>query len=449
MAPEIVTEGSGWYEQIADRAELGVSYSGTGRTRSAAVAELGTRVATAEAAFGLRGVTVVHRHLTCTTSGGATGWSGAGRRENVLLRLSDLGAVEEVLAALVASEPAALNGPTWLLDDPAAARRTAQQRAVADARDRAEGYAAALGGTLGALLRLSEGPDHGVPRDVRMLAARAEAAPDVRELGLEPEPVRVNVRCTTAWALLDPQPPPGPPPGLSRAIPSGGAIAPDRAAAQEASGREPFGPSSTTSPSTTSPSTTSPSTTPRRRPPPSRTGGTRGRPGWRVRVGRDDLAVDHRAVAADPRRAQHRRAPLGRADHPPPHQRAGGRQQQEQPGDVGDQARDHQQQPADGHQQAVGQLDVRHPPVPRGLGHRLQRPQPLAPRQPEPDDRAGDQHQHRPPDPDPRGERDQRDDLDDQVQEHEGHTPTTRDMPSRAPDDHQVGVTRSGRAPDR
>ena len=64
-----------------------------------------------------------------------------------MLRLDDVGALEEVLAALVASEPAALNGPTWLLADPAAARRAAQERAVADARDRAEGYAAALGGS--------------------------------------------------------------------------------------------------------------------------------------------------------------------------------------------------------------------------------------------------------------------------------------------------------------
>jgi len=48
MAPEIVTEGSGWYEQVADRAELQVGYTGTGRDRSSAVAELGKRVAAAE-----------------------------------------------------------------------------------------------------------------------------------------------------------------------------------------------------------------------------------------------------------------------------------------------------------------------------------------------------------------------------------------------------------------
>ena len=47
MAPEIVTEGSGWYEQVADRAELQVGYAGAGRDRSAAVADLGKRVAAA------------------------------------------------------------------------------------------------------------------------------------------------------------------------------------------------------------------------------------------------------------------------------------------------------------------------------------------------------------------------------------------------------------------
>ena len=209
MAPEIVTEGSGWHEQVADRAELGVSYSGTGRTRSAAVAELGTRVAAAEAAFGRPGVTVVHRRLDVHDQWRGNKVVGSRATENVLLRLSDLGALEEVLGALVASEPATLHGPTWLLADPAAARRAAQERAVADARDRAEGYAAALGTTLGPLLRLSEGPDHGVARDMRMMAARAEAAPDVRELGLEPEPVRVSVHCTTTWELVEPGPPPG------------------------------------------------------------------------------------------------------------------------------------------------------------------------------------------------------------------------------------------------
>jgi hypothetical protein len=204
MAPEIVTEGSGWFEQVADRAELTVGYAGTGRDRSSAVAELGKRVAAAEPAFGLRGVTVLHRRLYVHDEWRGNKVVGCRAGEDVVLRLDDVGALEDVLTALVRTEPAALNGPGWSLTDPGAARRTAQERAVADARDRAEGYAAALGGRLGPLRRLSEAPEHGggMARDVRMMAARAEVAPDVRELGLEPEPVRVTASCTTTWELI-------------------------------------------------------------------------------------------------------------------------------------------------------------------------------------------------------------------------------------------------------
>ncbi len=203
MAPEIVTEGSGWYEQVADRAELQVGYAGTGRDRASAVAELGKRVAAAEPAFGLRGVSVQHRRLAVHDQWRGHRVVGCRATEDITLRLDDVGALDEVLAAVVAGEPATLNGPNWQLTDPAAARRTAQARAVADARDRAEGYAAALAGRLGALLRLSEASGGGMePRAFAMAAMGREAAPDVRELGLEPEPVRVTVRCATSWELL-------------------------------------------------------------------------------------------------------------------------------------------------------------------------------------------------------------------------------------------------------
>jgi uncharacterized protein len=35
----------------------------------------------------------------------------------------------------------------------------------------------------------------------RMAAGAESAAPDVRDLGLEPEPVRVTAHCTTTWLL--------------------------------------------------------------------------------------------------------------------------------------------------------------------------------------------------------------------------------------------------------
>jgi uncharacterized protein len=201
MAAEIVTEGSGWYEQLADRAELDAEFRGTGRDRAAAVAELGKNVAAAEPALTLPGLTVTRRRLAVHDEWRGTKVVGCRASEYVGLRIVDVAALEDVLNALVAAEPAGLDGPRWQLSDPAAARLAAQERAVANARDRAEGYAIALGATLGPLRRLSEAGDAGAaPVAFRM--ARAEAAPpDVRELGLEPEPVRVTVRCTTTWEL--------------------------------------------------------------------------------------------------------------------------------------------------------------------------------------------------------------------------------------------------------
>jgi len=204
MAPEIVTEGSGWHEQPADRAELHIGYAGTGRDRSAAVAHLGKQVAEAERVFGLRGVTVLHRRLSVHDQWRGNRVVGSRATEDLTLRLADVGALEDVLAAVVASEPASLNGPNWQLTDPVAARRAAQADAVADARDRAEGYAAALGGRLGALVRLSEADERGGAVPLMAMRARrmAEGGPDVSDLGLDPEPVRVTARCTTTWTLI-------------------------------------------------------------------------------------------------------------------------------------------------------------------------------------------------------------------------------------------------------
>jgi hypothetical protein len=202
VAPaEIVTEGTGWHEQLADRAELQVSFAGTGRDRSAAVAELGSRVAAAAPALTLPGLEVRHRRLSVHDEWRGKKVAGCRAGETLVIRIVDVGVVERALVALVAAEPATVDGPRWQLSDQAAARRVAQERAVADARDRAEGYAAALGAQLGPLRRLSEVGEPAAPVAYRM-AARAEVADDIRELGLEPEPVRVTVRCTTKWALL-------------------------------------------------------------------------------------------------------------------------------------------------------------------------------------------------------------------------------------------------------
>jgi uncharacterized protein len=200
-APEIVTEGSGWFEQPGDRAELDVAFTAVARSRTAAVTELGRRVAVAEPALQRTGLEVRHRRLRVHNEWRGNRVVGCRAAEHLALLVTDVEALEGVLSALLGAEPTELTGPRWVLDDPAAALREAQQRAVVDARTRAEGYAAALGGTLGPLLRLSESPEHGTPVAYRMAAAES-GGPDVRALGLDPEPVRVTARCTTTWTLL-------------------------------------------------------------------------------------------------------------------------------------------------------------------------------------------------------------------------------------------------------
>lgn len=201
--PEIVTEGAGWHEQLGDRAELDVTFSATARNRVDAVDDLGRRVAAAGPVLGRPGLEVRHRRFWVHTEWRGNRVVGCRAGEDVALLLTDVTALEDVLAQLVGAEPTDLHGPRWVLADPAAAQRAAQRRAVEDARQRAEGYAAALGGRLGPLRRLSESPDHNAPVAYRMAARESRsAAPDVRDLGLEPEPVRITARCTTSWGLI-------------------------------------------------------------------------------------------------------------------------------------------------------------------------------------------------------------------------------------------------------
>lgn len=204
-APEIVTEGSGWHERVADRAELDLSFTATARTRADAVRELGRRIAEVEPHLAHPAVEVRHRRLWVHNEWRGRRVVGCRAVQDIGILIIDVTALEDVLSGLVSTEPTGLHGPLWLLDDRAGATREAQRRAVEDARDRAEGYAVALGGTLGPLRVLSEVHEH-APVSYRAMAAPAGAEshgqPDVRDLGLEPEPVRVTARCTTRWTLI-------------------------------------------------------------------------------------------------------------------------------------------------------------------------------------------------------------------------------------------------------
>jgi uncharacterized protein YggE len=200
-----VTEGSGWHEQTADLAEVDLTYGASAPTRAEAVRDLAAQVAAAEPHLAHAAVRVHHRKLWVHNDWADRRVVGCRAEQQVFLRITDVAAVEEVLSAVVGTEPAGLDGPRWLLGDRAAALREAQRRALEDARRRADGYADALGGRIGNLLTLTEAHDYGTevlhssgPRG----GAEGAPGPDVRALGLEPEQVRVSAHCTTRWTLI-------------------------------------------------------------------------------------------------------------------------------------------------------------------------------------------------------------------------------------------------------
>lgn len=75
----------------------------------------------------------------------------------VMVRVRDLAALGPVLDALVQEGANAINGISFAVSDSAALESEARARAVADARAKAEEFAAAAGVTLGPVLSIDEG----------------------------------------------------------------------------------------------------------------------------------------------------------------------------------------------------------------------------------------------------------------------------------------------------
>jgi hypothetical protein len=204
---EVVTKGVGKVERTADRAEVHVSFETTGSTRNEAVDALTARIAAVEPAFERPGVEVRSRQLNVHDNWNGRRRSGSRAAQNYLVRINDIGVLDDVLAALVVAEPTWLNGPTWQLKDDADAVREAQREAVQDARRRAEGYTEALGARLGPLQRLTDGDAEvwAATESHRMMAAGGAPGvpPQMDQLNLEAQRIVVTVRCMASWTLLD------------------------------------------------------------------------------------------------------------------------------------------------------------------------------------------------------------------------------------------------------
>lgn len=94
---------------------------------------------------------------------------------SVRVKVRDLASLSKVIEAASAAGASEINGPTFTLDDDAAARNEAVQKAVDDARTQAAAMAKAAGKSVGAVVSItSTGSSNGGP--VPLFAADATAA---------------------------------------------------------------------------------------------------------------------------------------------------------------------------------------------------------------------------------------------------------------------------------
>jgi uncharacterized protein len=202
---DIVTTGGGHIERIADQADLALAWRGHGRDRASAVDDLGRSIADVEPLLARDGVRVLSRQLSVHDR-----WhtgrrrDGADAAQSYRIRVTDLSLLDDLLAVIVASEPSDVQGPYWGLADDTESVREARHAAVADARTKARTYAEAVGGRLGAIVRVADESHfgHGMPMFATSARSAQAGMPDVAELNLEPQPVTVAAQCTITWELL-------------------------------------------------------------------------------------------------------------------------------------------------------------------------------------------------------------------------------------------------------
>ncbi|HYI63976.1 MAG TPA: SIMPL domain-containing protein [Allosphingosinicella sp.] len=114
------------------------------------------------------------------------------------VRVRDLDRAPVIIDAMLAAGANRVAGPNFSLADDAAARRTARQRAVAEARTEAEDYAAALGLRVSRVLRVSErsAAHYGESRQFAVSGSRISGTP------IEPGQVRTEIRVWVDFVLV-------------------------------------------------------------------------------------------------------------------------------------------------------------------------------------------------------------------------------------------------------
>lgn len=122
----------------------------------------------------------------------------------------DLELAADVSGVLGGVADVVVDGPEWSVDPHHSAFHELQAAAVHEARARAQRYAAALGGTLGRLVELSDIGHGGVfqSRASKRAASPAMSViepPGLESLDLSPRPVELSASVNARWYLVLPE----------------------------------------------------------------------------------------------------------------------------------------------------------------------------------------------------------------------------------------------------
>jgi uncharacterized protein YggE len=121
-------------------------------------------------------------------------------RNSLDVELADLSKASELMGLLFEAGANEIRGPAFTLRDPIPAQRRAEQAAIAEARARAENYAAALGMKVGRVVRVfdTEFTD-GDPQGNRIVVTGSR----IRATPIEPGEITVSARVNVEF-LLEP-----------------------------------------------------------------------------------------------------------------------------------------------------------------------------------------------------------------------------------------------------
>jgi uncharacterized protein YggE len=202
MGNFIEVTGHGAAVQAPDRLDLHVSVTlvRAGVAEALEAANQGIRALGAA----VREAGLADADLRTTHSGVSDEYGPEGARngyrasQDLQLRISDLGRLDDVLSAAVAAvgDDFRMNQLTWAIADPTALLEQARAAAFADAREKAEQLASLAGAGLGAIRRVVESEGFAGPLP-RLALAKSDTASFAPEQGTS----QVEIALTVRWAI--------------------------------------------------------------------------------------------------------------------------------------------------------------------------------------------------------------------------------------------------------